>query len=818
MSRRILIPVLSILLILAVTGAASLYWLARQAEPVYRGTLTLPGLTGPVRVGFGPHAVPTIAADTLPDLLFAQGYVVASERLWQMDTLRRLASGRLAEVFGAGALPADRFFRTVGLAHEARRTLESLDASDRDLLAAYAAGVNAYRDEARARLPLEYRIAGFAPAPWQPEDSLVIGGYMAWTQSFNLRAELTFLRLAARIGPARARELFPTDEGIPAPEVSPELVRYLSANRLNRPSRMGLTEAPSLDAAFQLPARFGLPIPGAASNAWVVTGARTATGAAMLANDPHLALSMPAIWYELELITPELHLSGVTLPGVPLILIGHNEQLAWGFTSAIADTQDLFVERVTPDGRVERAGSDPEPILSRIERIAVKDAAPVELAVRRTTHGVIVNGILGDATGSPMDLPGLNTADLLALRQNNDLPDLSFAAIHRLTRSRTLSEARAAATGFRQVALNLMLAHRDGGIAWQVTGLLPQRGKGSGAFPSPGWLPEYAWRGFVPQNRNPAQTDPAGGALITANNRTIPADYPVAVSRAWMAPYRAQRIAELLAGAPPLTPASMADIQRDRLSLQARLMQRSLRRIEMDLRAVDARAWDIASDSLLDWNSVMDGDSPSAALFVLLEPALYAALYGDELGADLAALMEMAMVAYNPLQETLRSGQSSFWDDVTTPARETPADIWARAILAATADLKSRSGVSGKAPLERIRTLTFPHAFDKLPILGRGFSVGPIGVGGGTDTVNVMKTTPLKPEQALFAPSMRMIATPADWTQTRGTLPLGQSGHRFSPYRTDQLDDWLAGDSHPWPWNGPVDGDVLGQLLLLPRD
>ncbi|WP_338115373.1 penicillin acylase family protein [Thiocystis minor] len=796
------------------TGAASLYWLARRAEPVYSGTLTLTGLTSPVRVGFGPHAVPTIAADNLQDLLFAQGYVVASERLWQMDTLRRLASGRLAEVFGADALPADRFFRTVGLAHEARRTLESLEASDRDLLAAYAAGVNAYRNEARARLPLEYRIAGFAPAPWQPEDSLVIGGYMAWTQSFNLRAELTFLRLAARIGPARARELFPTDEGIPAPDVSPELVRYLSPS----PSRKSLTEAPSLDSACRLPARFGLPIPGAASNAWVANGSRTATGAAMLANDPHLAPSMPGIWYELELIAPELHLSGVTLPGVPLVLIGHNEHLAWGFTSAIADTQDLFVERATPDGRVERAGSDPEPILSRIERIPVKDAEPVELAVRRTSHGVIVNGILGDATDSPMDLPGLDTADLLALRQNNDLPDLSFAAIHRLARSRTLSEAREASTGFRQVALNLMLAHRDGGIAWQVTGLLPKRGKGSGAFPSPGWLPEYAWRGFVPQRLNPAQTDPTGGALITANNRTIPADYPVAVSRAWMAPYRAQRIAELLAGSPPLTPASMADIQRDRLSLQARLMQRSLRRIEMELRAVDARAWDIASDSLLDWNGVMDGDSPSAALFILLEPALFEALYGDELGEDLAALMEMAMVAYNPLQETLRSGQSSFWDDATTPMIETPAEIWARAILAATADLKSRSGVSGKAPLERIRTLTFPHAFDKLPVLGPWFSVGPIGVAGGTDTVNVMKATPLKPEQALFAPSMRVVATPADWTQTRGTLPLGQSGHRFSPYRTDQLDDWLAGDSHPWPWNGPVDGNVVGQLLLMPLD
>lgn len=811
MLRRLLIWILPIPLVLALGVGAGLYWLGKGAEPLYDGHFSLAGLSRPVRVHFGPHAVPTIVAENLEDLLFAQGYVVASERLWQMDLMRRLAAGRLAEVFGREALPVDRFFRTIGLAEEARRSLDDLEASDRELLAAYAAGVNAYLEQ--ARLPLEYLIAGFEPAPWRPEDCLVIGGYLAWTQSYNLRAELTFLRLAARIGPERARELFPTDEGIPAPEVAPELATYLSDERQDPLHRLGLTRG----GPFELPRHYGLPIPGAASNAWAVTGRRTVKGTAMLANDPHLALSMPGIWYELELIAPELHAAGVTLPGTPLVLIGHNEAIAWGFTTVMADTQDLFIERPTADGRhVQRSGEEPEPIQTRSERIQVKGEEPIDLAVRQTRRGVIIDQILGEVTGSAMDLPNHETADLLALRLTNDLPDRSFAAVRGLNQAKTLAQARRAGLDFRQVVLNLMLVHRDGGLGWQVTGVLPWRGRGAGAFPSPGWLPDYAWRGTLSQDSNPYVTEPPGAALITANNRTVPLDYPVRISNAWMAPYRAQRIAERLEAASPLTAQNMAEIQRDRLSIQARLTQAALRKLEPELQAVDPDAWEIAQAYLLDWDAVMAGASRSAAFFALLEPALFRALYGDELGPDLRALMDMAIVAYNPLQETLRSGQSGFWDDVTTSPIETPAEIWTRAILAAMADLEARSGTAKALGLGRIRTLTFPHAFDRLPLIGRFFSVGPIGVGGNLDTIDVIKATPLAPDQAVFAPSMRMVATPAHWDATRGTLPLGQSGHRFSPYRTDQLADWLAGRGHAWPWNGPNEDQRLGLLLLTP--
>lgn len=815
MNRRMLRVLLTLPLILVLGVAGALFWIIKVAEPVYSGEVDVAGLQAPVRVQVGPHGVPTVQADSLRDLLFAQGYLVARERMWQMDLMRRVAGGRLAEVLGPKALDMDRLFRTLGLNATARRALADLDGPDREMLEAYAEGVNAYREGAGGSLPIEYRIAGFEPVPWGPEDSLLIGAFMAWTLSYNLREELTFLRVAARVGPERARELFPPDPQIPAPPVSPDLPADLFASVLELAERV--------TALVEGPGRWGLPVPGAASNAWVLTGRHSADGSALLANDPHLAASMPGIWYELELVGPGLHVAGLSLPGIPLVMIGHNEDLAWGFTTAMADMQDLFVERPTAGGLgVERAGGAVEPIETRTQRIAVKGAEMVELTVRSTSNGVILNDILTPlrpsigARGHPLFLPAVATPYLLALRQVTDLPDRSFPALARLNRAATLAEARAAILGFRQASQNLMLAHRDGGIAWQVSGLLPRRGKGAGAFPSPGWVAGYAWEGFQDQGANPGLTDPPGGLIITANNRTIPADQAHSMGHAWMAPFRADRIAERLSHGGRFTPADVAAIQMDLVDLQALLTQRALRRLEPELRALDPEAWAIAERELLAWDGAMEGDSGPAALFALIEPALYRALYADELGPDLDALMALAIVAYNPVQEVIRGGQSSFWDDVTTPEPEGPAEIWARVLREADGELGTRLPRPSDRRLDRLRSLTFPHAFHDLPLLGRLFDLGPLRVAGGAETVAVMKASPLAPDQALFIPSARLVQVPTRWSESRGTLPLGQSGHRLSPYRSDQLDDWLAGGTHPWPWNGPAEGRVRGLLLLRP--
>ncbi|MCG6862609.1 MAG: penicillin acylase family protein [Chromatiaceae bacterium] len=807
MVRRILLVSLAALFALCIAVAAYLVWAAKRSEPVYSGTVEAAGLNNPVKVRFGPHAVPTIEAETLQDLLFAQGFLTAAERMWQMDLMRRLATGRLAEVLGVEALATDRMFRTLGLGQAARESFSALRDSERDLLESYTAGVNAYRKHAANRLPVEYLIARFEPSPWAAEDSLAIGEYMSWLLSFNAREELIFMRMAAKLGPERARELFPTDEGILAPEPAAEV--------------FASSDAPveRLGELLAMPAVWGLPVPGAASNAWAVNGKRTEDGVALLANDPHLAPSLPGLWYELEMLAPDYHVAGASLPGVPLVLIGHNDDLAWGFTTAMADTQDIFVERLTEDGgsvATPRGGT--EQIQTRTEEINVRGKSdPIRIEIRSTAHGPIINDILGETTGTRMDFAQVGTKHLLALRTNLDVPERSIEAFYKLNTARSLSEGRAAIADLKHSAQNLMLAHRDGGIAWQISGAIPVRGEGHGAFPSPGWEPGYGWQGYYPSGQNPGITNPPGYALVTANNRTVPIDHPIHLTHSWMAPFRSERIEEMLnTRRYPLNAQDMARMQLDRISIQARRFKKALGSVAAQLRELDPKARKIADEYLMTWDGSFEPDSRPAALFALLQPALYEHLFGDELGEDLPLLMSIAIVSYNALEEALYTGRSSFWDDVRTPEREEAAHIWARALRSAKSELDNRLPELGRQRLDRIRYLYFPHAFDRIPLLGSLFGIGPIAVGGDTHTLNTMKTYPTDPGRGRFVPSMRVIFTPSDWSLTRGTLNLGQSGHRLSPYLADQLNDWLGGRLHTWPWNGPEPGSEIGMLVLNP--
>jgi acyl-homoserine lactone acylase PvdQ len=791
---------------LPIAGGGYLFWHAKRAEPRYSETIRLGGLTAPVTVRYNDQAVPTVEGINLSDLLFAQGYVVAAERMWQMDLMRRLAAGRLAEVVGEKALPVDRFFRTIGLLEAAQRSHAALDEADRSNLAAYAAGVNAYIAESEDRLPLEYRIAGFAPAQWTPEDSLVIAEYMGWVLSFNVREELVFLKTAMRVGVDRALELFPVDEGVAPPTDAPELSEYTGT-------------VPILDTLVTLIQDLGLPTPGAASNAWVVNGHRSVDGHALFASDPHLAPSMPGIWYQLELVSPALHASGVTLPGFPFVVFGHNAHLAWGFTAAIADSQDVFVERVSEDGKaVARPDGRFEPISAREAIIAVKGRQqPERLAIRSTSHGVILNDVLGNNTGTPMDLAEVSTDHRLALRTNFDIPDRAATAFYKLNTATTLDQARKAARDLSRTSVNLMLAHRDEGIAWQLTGALPKRGRGSGKYPTPGWLNGYGWTGYLDSSELPHLVNPASAAIVTANNRTVSPDRASAISHSWMAPYRAKRIQQLLEDAGTLAVGDMARIQRDRISLQAKTFLRALDMVRPELSAIDAEAARIADTLLTDWDAEFRADSRPAALFVLLQPALFQALYADELGDDLPALMSIATAHYNGLEETMHSGLSSYWDDVSTPELEGPAQVWAKALLAAENELNRRLPNLENQRLDAVRRLRFPHAFDRLPILGRLFSVGPLPVGGDSHTIDVMKSLPSAPETVTYIPTLRAVMTPYDWAGNRISLPLGQSGHRFSPYRTDRLGDWLNGRGRPMPWGGPALEQTIGVQRLLPE-
>jgi acyl-homoserine lactone acylase PvdQ len=548
-----------------------------------------------------------------------------------------------------------------------------------------------------------------------------------------------------------------------------------------------------------------------------VTGERAVDGA-LLANDPHLPTQLPSPWYELEMQAPGYHAAGAALPGVPWILIGHNAALAWGITAAAADTQDLFLERTSADGRtVLRPDGRMEPIQVRTEWIPVagRDQA-VRLDVRSTRHGVLIDELVAGPDANPAGLTTVQRPERLALRTTLSDPDRSMEALYRLNQAQTIEEARSAVLGLQQVSLNFLFAHRNGRIAWQVSGRLPNRRRGSGTFPVPAWEVGYGWDGFRPLAENPGLSDPPSQRLLNANNAMPESQASPPISHSWLAPFRAWRIAALLDGQAVLGAAAMAQMQSDRISEEAQLYLAALRRQMPSLEAHAPEAAAVARSRLLAWDGRFDRLSEPAAFFVMLRPALYRALYGDELGTDLDALMSLEQVTYGPLAETMRDDRSSFWDDVRTEGeREGPAAIWARALLDAERSLQEAGVDHARPTLAELRLLTFEHALGGQPLLGWLFNVGPLGHGGDNGTLDVAIAPQTQPREIRNVPSLRVVFTPSDWSRTRGTLPLGQSGHRFSRFRADQLDDWLDGRLHPWPWDGPA-GQSLGTLTLRP--
>ena len=858
-SRLLLRPILLGLTIATLVLAGLVGWWIHRPHPSYHGFRELHGLEQPVTVDYGPHAVPRIQAESLGDMLFAQGYVVARERLWQMDLQRRLAGGRLAELFGQGALVSDRFYRTIGLPRSVQTSFNALEPEWQQLLQRYADGVNAYLSRAVAehRLPLEYQLLGLEASPWQPQDSLLIGAYMAWLNSVNLREELAFLRLARRLGTERALELFPTDQGRPAPVDGQDLPDYRielgmheqppavrTANRSANGSSSGPAANLMANAAASRAQRLDLrsgsadsdaslartaPAP-ALSNAWAITGSRTGEGGALLANDPHLPAVMPGTWYELEMQAPGYQAAGVAIPGVPWILIGHNADLAWGITAAVADTQDLFVERLSDDGEsVLRPDGHWEPVQQRVEEIGIAgspEPRQIELLIRSTPQGVLIDDLVATPGSNPTGLAAIRRSAgaswRLALRLTLDRPDRAFVGLYRLNTATSLDEARAAAEDLHHVALNLLFAHRGGQIAWQVSGLLPHRERGSGTFPVPGWQRGYGWNGYRPFAQNPGVTAPSDELLVSANNAMenamdIEAHGAPPISHSWLAPFRAQRIEALLDAAEQVDLEGMARMQSDRVSLEAAVYLASLRRHLSAIRELDPEAASLAEDRLLSWSFGFEEESQAAAFFVLLRSELYRALYGDELGDDIELLMDLDTDTYGPLAETMYSDESSFWDDIeTAEVTEGPAAIWARALRASAAALPDAVPGEEMPRLAQLRQLTFAHAFDGQPLLGGLFNLGPIGRGGDNGTIDVAIARLTRPRKIGNVASMRVVYAPSDWSETRGTLPLGQSGHRFSRYRSDQLGDWLEGRSHLWSWNGPAAGQELGTLVLQP--
>jgi penicillin G amidase len=591
-------------LLLLVSTAFFAGWLMLRASlPDVAGTLRLSGLKEPVRVVRDAHGIPRIDAANEHDLYMALGFVHAQDRLFQMDLQRRLGSGRLAEIFGPSALGTDRTMRTLGLYRHAEAGVAFVSLEFREILDAYAAGVNAFLQSGKA-LPIEFTILNYRPAPWEPADSLVVGKLLALQLTGNYGAELRRARMAQILSADELNGLFPQ-----YPADAPVTLGKLAALTRDLPLTALLQALPYGADATR------------ASNNWVVDGLHSRTGKPLLANDPHLDYGAPLVWYLAQLNAPNVHLAGGTVAGAPTVVLGHNDRIAWGYTTTNADAEDLFVEKADPNDPGRYLVDDGSAAFEvRQEQISVKGQPPVTLDVRSTHHGPIISDALdGGAPGG----------GLLALQASFLVDDdRSVEAQWRASRAVDWQSWQDALRLFIAPVQNMVYADRDGNIGFMAPGRIPIRKAGDGRAPVPGWHGDHDWVGFVPFEKLPQAFNPPAGHIATANNKIIPDSYPYLITRDWDLPFRIERIEAGLAETPQQSIESSARIQADIVSLSAKALLPLL--LAAEPRNARAAA---AIDLLRHWDARMSADRPEPLIFAAWLSAVNEALFAPKLGA-----------------------------------------------------------------------------------------------------------------------------------------------------------------------------------------
>jgi penicillin amidase len=738
--------------------------------------------------------VPHIYADSVDDLFFAQGYVTAGDRLAQMELQRRLGSGRLAEVAGSAALESDRFMRTLGLRRVAEAEWELLqkDPATNDtryqdsarILTAYTAGVNAYIESHRDRLPLEFLLLGVSPEPWTPADSLVWGKVMALSLCANFEYELARAALIERLGAGKTGELVPAYPA-DAPIIVPDAVSY-----------QGLGGA-ALAQARSLWQVFGGP--GTGSNNWVVNGTRTASGKPLLANDPHMGIQMPALWYLVHLHGPGFDVTGGSLPGTPGVVLGHNARIAWGATNTTADVQDLYVEHLSPTGQQYEFRGQWYDVQVITETIRIRDAAPQVLPVAYTRHGPIISDVL----------PGITTT--LALRWTSlDASTTMLPAVLAMDRAGNWDEFRAALRFFSAPSQNFVYADVDGNIGYQMPGRIPVRAKGQGAVPAPGWTGEYEWEGFIPFDELPRRYNPPEGYIVTANNRIAGDKYPYILANEYDMGDRARRIQALVTERKGLTARDFQAIQGDVLSLSAdRIVPYLLRITPQNVTQQEVLA------ALENWDRQVTTDSRGACVFEVWRRHILLNTFGDELG-DLTDLYLDAPQSIYVLERLLSNPDSEWFDDTRTPEHETWPEIARRSLQDAVKTLEGRLGPNTAGwTWGRLHTATFESRAAVIDPLKVIFNRGPVSTPGDVLTVNVGSYDSRYRQQVL--PAYRQIVDLAEWREGWMVQTVGQSGHPASPHFDDLLPLWASGRYAPMLFNRE---DVLANaeatLVLTP--
>ncbi|MEW1697860.1 penicillin acylase family protein [Streptomyces sp. NPDC093249] len=903
-----------ILLVLVLALVAGVGWggywgvsTVRASFPQTTGEIRLDGLAGEVEVKRDANGVPQIYADTETDLFRAQGYVQAQDRFYEMDVRRHVTAGRLSEMFGESQVETDSFLRTLGWRRVAQQEYDTvLSQETKKYLQAYAEGVNAYlKDRDPAAISMEYAALAltndYAIEPWTPVDSVAWLKAMAWDLRGNMQDEIDRSLMTSRLSASQIKQLYPeypyalhqpivgggavdgetgkfdpkgkADEGDGTTTGDTPGTGSDGSNSSNGSDGSDGSGAQAQLGALSevldgVPALLGPNGNGIGSNSWVVGGKYTTSGKPLLANDPHLAPQLPSLWYQMGLhcrsvsATCRYDVAGYTFSGMPGVIIGHNDKIAWGLTNLGADVTDLYLERIGPDGYL--VDGKVKPFTTREEVIKVAGGADRRITVRSTGHGPLVSDRsaelekVGQKAPVGNAAPDRGTGYGVSLQWTALQPGKSMDAIFALDRAKDFDEFRAAAKNFEVPSQNLIYADTEGNIGYQSPGKIPQRGKGDGTLPAPGWDSSYRWKGYIPFDRLPYEYNPERGYIVTANQAVIDhRTYPDLLTKDWGYGSRSQRINDLIESKTKdggkISPDDMRTMQTDNRSEIATLLNPLL--LKVDISDPYVRE---AQKLLEGWDYTQEPDSAAAAYFNAVWRNVLKLAFGEKLPKELRPEGECVNVRpadstgpvdeqnklvrecgqrdpdsaqpdggdrwYEVVRPLLKQEKNEWW---TTPgnrldaATETRDQLLARAMKDARWELTAKLGKDvsswswGRLHQLTLRNQTLGTAGPD--VVQRLLNRGPWNLGGGEAAVDATGWNAAGGYEVIWVPSMRMVVNVGDWDKSRWINLTGASGHAFSSHYTDQTDAWARGELYDWAFGkAAVEATTKDTLLLKP--
>ncbi|NIM89652.1 MAG: hypothetical protein GTO17_01745 [Candidatus Aminicenantes bacterium] len=691
--------------------------------------------------------VPHVFAQNEEDLFFACGYVHAQDRMWQMELSRRAGFGRLSEVFGERTLERDKYLRALGLKEAVQKDLANLTPEVKDLLLAYSRGINSWMDSRKFDWPPEFLILGYRPHPWDATDSLVIKEIMALLLSVDYKSELGRAKLIKRFGPEKALQIL--EEGVELPSYDMKegtLPEWLESQNYR------------------------------GSNSWVLSGQRTESGKPLLANDPHLEINLPSVWYEIHLHCPSLNVIGVSFPGIPIIAIGHNDSIAWGATNSFADVQDLCIEKLNDSKDMYLDSEGWRPVLRKEEKIRVKGRKEAEiLEVLWTEHGPIISPHI------------VSSETFFSLRWTNYAGGRAAESFYLLNKAQTWDEFMEAMALFDSPSQCFVYADKEGNIGFYLNGKIPRRSKEAALFPYPGWLEEGDWQGFLEEGEKPNLYNPPEGFIVSANHKIVPDGYPYYVSSNWLVSFRAERIKELLLQRDKHSVESLKEIQNDVFTKEGELFLPYILKVKASEQNVTK-----AQEILHNWDSRLFSGA-GAALYKIFMDIFQEEVFRDELGEDFKSYNALFKDRQAGLLRIIAEPLSPWFDKKETQRVETREDIVKMSLEKAYDWLQKRYGFPDKWDWRRINPIRFQHSLGEVPVL-KFLNRGPYFMQGDENTVRAFFLTE---DKQYWGASYRQVIDLSDFRNSVCVFTSGESGHFLSKYYDDQIPLWLDSQYHP---------------------